>query len=82
MTVGELKYLLEDYDEEAEVRIATQPSWPLQSSVAGLISSEELPEDEDNDPNANPEDGVVWIVEGQQCREPSPYAPRGVFENR
>jgi hypothetical protein len=33
MTVGELLELLEDFPEDAEVRLAHQPSWPFEYSI-------------------------------------------------
>jgi hypothetical protein len=36
MTVGELIEILEDFDENAEVRLAFQPSWPLQYDVGDV----------------------------------------------
>jgi hypothetical protein len=33
MTVGELIEYLEDFDQEAEVKIAYQPGWPLENVV-------------------------------------------------
>lgn len=44
MTVGELKALLEGLDDEVEVRIATQPNYPFENSIAGL--KVECPEQE------------------------------------
>lgn len=36
MRVHELKALLSSLDDDAEVRLATQPSWPLAFHVAGV----------------------------------------------
>lgn len=87
MTLEELIERLQDLvedgvDPSAEVRIAMQPSWPLQSTVRDVFPSDDLmvddPDDEPEDETASP---VVWIVEGSQCHE-NPYAPRQVFEGR
>lgn len=80
--IERLQDLVEDgVDPSAEVRIAMQPNWPLQSSVRDVFPSDDLlvddPEDEPSDDTPAP---VVWIVEGSQC--PHPYAPRQVFEGR
>ena len=37
MNVGELKALLEGLEEDAEVRIASQPNWPFQHDVDSVI---------------------------------------------
>ena len=37
MNVYELKRLLEDFDDDAEVRLASQPSWPLEYHVSDVI---------------------------------------------
>jgi len=44
MKVRELIDLLEDFDQEAEVRLACQPSWPLAFNVAGAVADSELAE--------------------------------------
>ena len=41
MTVRELKDLLDDYDDGLEVRLAHQPSYPLESTIAGVASRRE-----------------------------------------
>lgn len=51
MTVTELMERLEEIAEdnpEAIVRMATQPSWPLQFKVAGIATSHDLDSDEDS----------------------------------
>jgi hypothetical protein len=40
MTVEELRELLEEFEDGAEIRIATQPSWPLQFRIAGVVGEE------------------------------------------
>lgn len=44
MTVGELLELLEGVDQDAEVRLATQPSWPLQYKVRGVVTPDDVRE--------------------------------------
>jgi hypothetical protein len=60
MTVGDLMELLEGYDEDQEVRIAFQPSYPLEAKLAGVISGAECDEDQERggDPN------VVYLAAG------------------
>jgi len=48
MTVGELIGLLEDFDEDAEVRLAFQPRYPMQYTV-GAVEAAKLGEDESQD---------------------------------
>lgn len=51
MTVKELIEELEMHDEDAKVRIASQPSWPLEYTVGPVVAAE---------------DGDVFIGEGSQ----------------
>jgi len=48
MTVGELIELLQGFNEDAEVRLAFQPRYPLQFRV-GEVAAATLPEDEASD---------------------------------
>jgi hypothetical protein len=50
-TVGELIDALDEFDRDAPVRLAIQPSWPFEHSCG------EIAEDDD---------GTVWIAEGAQ----------------
>ena len=38
MTVGELKEILEGFDDEVEVRLAMQPNWPFEYSVSDSVA--------------------------------------------
>ena len=61
MTVCQLiERLDEHFDEfgDGEVRLMTQANYPLEHTVAGAASAEEI--GEDDPPN------VIYIVEGQQ----------------
>lgn len=49
MTIDELRALIEDLDGETEVRVAFQPSYPLEYAL-----------DEDN---CAERDGVFWLAE-------------------
>jgi len=76
MNVGELIERLQDLDPQAEVRLATQPSWPLQFHVQGVAIAPDAP---DNDDDSAATDGnVVYIVEGEPVSQ-TPYAPSWVF---
>jgi len=55
MTVGELLELLSVLPEEMEVKLATQPAWPFEYSIAGA----ELVDDEEGIP-------ALWLAEGTQ----------------
>jgi len=50
MTVEELIQELEYFDRNLEISFASQPSWPFEYSVSGVIES----------------GGKVWLVEGSQ----------------
>jgi hypothetical protein len=52
VTVGDLIARLRDYDENAEVRFASQPDWPMEYTI-------------DTDATTEVE-GVVYVVEGRQ----------------
>lgn len=86
MKVGELKELLEGMDDELEVRIAHQPSWPLQYTVSEVVECsvfdhDDLEDDEENDtvivPEANATERIAYIVEGSQVHD-DPYLPYSV----
>ena len=84
MTVGELKRILEEMDDDMEVRLAHQPSWPLQYKVADVIEapvfdSEDLGDEEENDTVIVPEDAprYAYIVEAGQVYD-APYLPYSV----
>lgn len=53
MNVDELISLLEEFEPEAEVRMAFQPSDPLESAIEGVVNGEELGKE-----------GIVYLVEG------------------
>ena len=67
MRVKELRELLEDYDDEAEVKIMSQSNYPFEYSIKGVIQRNEFQrgEDEDGgDGSATKDD--VFILEGEQ----------------
>lgn len=64
MTAGELRRILEDVDEDAEVRIAVQPSYPMSYAIGDVVDILE-------------EGGVrVYLTEGGDGQ----YANRKIFE--
>lgn len=50
MNVRDLRDLLEDVDDDVEVMVAHQPSWPLAERLGGVVDSEDIThEDTDED---------------------------------
>ena len=54
MTVSELKEILEYYDDDMEVRFASQPNWPFEYSILDAVMV-----------NVDEED-IIYLEEGQQ----------------
>lgn len=78
MIVYELKMLLEDLDEDAEVRLAMQPSWPMEYTIGDVILVEEnssRPMSEHQEDEHEP--GIVYISEGDQLG----YLPQRATED-
>jgi hypothetical protein len=63
MTVAELIEVLEGYNPDSEVRLASQPKWPFEYSVSNVVSAMSDENDGDRDPDAL---AVVYIAEGTQ----------------
>jgi len=72
MTVGELKEMIEGLDEDVEVRLAMQPSWPFEYSISSVELIDNNPEDSDE----GELDAIVYLVEGTQLG----YLPCNVCE--
>ena len=70
MTIDELiERLSEQRDAlggDAEVRLVIQQSWPLESSVLGVTTGEEINRSDDGDDEDVDGDNVLYLVEGQQ----------------
>ena len=71
MTVRELKTLLDQFEDNQEVRLMTQPSWPFENAIDDVVDGSDLVEDEQDvedieDPTAGQYDGIVYITEGDQ----------------
>lgn len=79
MNVGELKEMLEELDDEMEVRFASQPSWPFENEIrSGEVVDLSSQDDEDYcGPEGGPDpDGevteeteseeILYLVEGSQ----------------
>jgi hypothetical protein len=63
VTIGELRDMIEGLDDDMEIRIATQPSWPLQMHI---------------DRDVRVVAHVAYIKECGQVYD-APYCPSGVF---
>jgi len=74
MTVNEmierLQEIAGDGFGESDLRLAFQPSWPLQFEIGGIAVPDEEPD------NGAP---VVYVVEGSHPDGDSPYAPSWAF---
>lgn len=73
MTIDELIERLEDARDDlggdTEVRLMTQQSWPFESSIKGICSSEDIAnccEDDEEDEEEAEAEKVLFIVEGSQ----------------
>lgn len=80
MTVSELldalQELVDDGHGDKDVMLATQPNYPLASTLKGVVNGEELGDGEGLEPDTS----VVWLLEGSQRRTGSPYAPRDLWD--
>lgn len=89
MNISELIERLEEIAEhqpDAEVLMAQQPSWPMQTTVLGVVTTDDLADEEPCDEHGDyhcdeckPEQVVVYLVEGDHPAD-SPYAPRGCWD--
>ena len=66
MKVRQLIDLLSEYQEDAEVRLVTQPHWPLEHGLDGVVSKSEIDafEADDDEDAPEPEVDVVYLLEG------------------
>jgi hypothetical protein len=84
MTVNKMIECLQQAAEsgygDCEVRLAFQPHWPLQFTVAGITTPDDEADSREPDEDGDDElQQAVYIVEGR-CPSASPYAPKWVFE--
>lgn len=75
MTVQELMQALEDFEPDQEVRLAIQPNYPFQHTIADVVEVD-LEGEEDDDGDSQP---IVYIAEGGQLYE-APYLPGAVSQ--
>jgi hypothetical protein len=66
MTVQELIEMLEDMPAEAEVRLAVQPSWPLEYSIGRVVGPDEIEDAAEEGGDADMATRVVYMAEGAQ----------------
>ena len=69
MTIGELIRVLQVLDEDIEIRMACQPNWPFEYSIAGVTTKSRYWAEED------PPD-IAFIVEGEQLQ----YGDKQTFD--
>jgi hypothetical protein len=62
-TVGELIAALDRYDPTTPVRLATQPGYPLENTVAQVVCT---PDDSEGDGTVRTDPPVVWLGAGKQ----------------
>jgi hypothetical protein len=70
--------LLSEYQENAEVRLVTQPHWPLEHGLDGIVSKSEIDahEADDDEDTPEPEIDVVYLLEGS----PHGYGRRAAWD--
>ena len=67
MTVGELKEMLEDLDDDMEVRLAHQPSWPFEYSISnGQVVDVNEPDEDDEEAEEKEPREILYLIEGSQ----------------
>jgi hypothetical protein len=83
--IEQLQDLVEEFPElaEADVMVATQPSYPL-TAVIDCISLVDSDSDEDDDDGISGGLPTVWIATSEvgSSSSVSPYAPRAAWEGR
>jgi len=68
--IDQLEDLAEEHGDATEVRLAFQPSWPFEHSIADVVATEQDDDEGEDDDVARRPDGdghvVVYIGEGRQ----------------
>ena len=75
LTVAELSAKLAELPQKAVVRIVYRSEFPIQETILGVVSSDEL--DEEGTQDASP---VVYIVADGNPTNASPYGPRDAWD--
>jgi len=78
MTVEELIQLLERFDPDAEVKIASQPSEPIAYDIEYVVDTRDIPvEDEEDLKEIEGGPMVVYVVPGDEVGQ----APREIWDS-
>ena len=94
MKVSELLELLEDMPEDAEVRLAHQPSWPFEYSIDQVVEVDGKSDHctecgyqwpvhaekgcDETEPDDTDEPSIVYLAEGEQLGYLSGFATEAV----
>ncbi len=77
MKVKDVLAILADLDPEANVLLATQPSYPMESTLGGVAVRSEVSEvSESDDTAAGPQPNDVLLLEGSHVR----YGTRAAWD--
>jgi hypothetical protein len=78
MKVAKLIKILEAMDPDGEIFLASQPNWPFEYTITGVVTREDMLAEGDSEDDPTYDDGTaptdVLIVEGQQLRYGSKLA--------
>ncbi len=78
MKVCDLIAALGACDPQAEVFLMSQPSWPFEYAVRGVVSRRAVCEEDGVEPPPGTDESDVFIVEGTQVR----YGSKGAWTAR
>lgn len=77
--IERLQEIADDLGEEAdevEVRLAVQPRWAFEHTIAGIALSSDLRRGDDEEEAGEESTPIVYLAEGEQIG----YAPPGIWE--
>ena len=66
MTKRDLINLLDDLDDDTEIRFMGQPSWPFEYSIQGAVLALDLYGFQPADMGNRDLDEIIYLVEGEQ----------------
>jgi hypothetical protein len=81
VNIRELRALIEDLDDEVEVRLMTQPNYPFEYSVSGAVTFDQLVDFQINEAQADPdrdEEEPIELFEPASGNDPG-YFGRGPY---
>ena len=80
MNIRELRTIIEDLDDEVEVRFMAQPNWPFEYEVRGAVTFDQLVDFQLNEHEGDPdnEDNPVELFEPASGNDPG-YFGRGPY---